>query len=206
MALMATIVLLLSVIGLIVGLIKPSLLERVFKDQKITRGKAALIFGALLVFSFVLFGLSPSDKQPQPTSQNTIQPAVTQPSKPVVIFDIPPLVGKNIDEVRVTLGKPVDKDYIEPTDEQKKLGANDREWSNSFKKDGHELLVTFIPQSRKIVDFFISTDDSSGATKDTQRLLDLGNLKQNDPSYTIDFVKAMTDSSVFTGVKVIPKK
>ncbi len=128
---------------------------------------------------------------PSPTPTITIQST----------FNVPSLVGKNIDEVREILGQPIDKNP-ELSTEQKKLGA--KEWSNTFTKDGNELLVTFNSDSRKVTDFFISADDASGQTQDTARLLIMGNLKENDPAYQIEFIKVITDPSYYTGVKVIP--
>lgn len=114
-------------------------------------------------------------------------------------FDIPSLVGKDIDGVEVTLGKPKDG---EPTAQQLRLGV--KEWNKTFIKNGKELLVTYTVADRKIVDFFISTDDPSGKTTNTAHLLELGNLKQYTSSYLVDFVKTIKDPGAYTGVKITP--
>ena len=77
---------------------------------------------------------------------------------------------------------------------------NSKDYSDIPNKPGIYTI-----SNRKIVDFFISTDDPSGVTKDTTHLLKLGNLKQNDPKYKVEFVKAIKNPSVFTGVKIIPQ-
>jgi len=118
-------------------------------------------------------------------------------------FDVPSLIGKNIDEIRQILGEPTDaKDMLEPNQAQLDLGVG--EWDNTFEKNGKSLLVTFNVKSRKVVDFFIDTDDSSGKTKDKAHLLELGNLKENDSKYKIEFVKVVNDPSYYTGVKAMP--
>lgn len=138
----------------------------------------------------------------KPTAQTITQPIVTQQEPIKDIFGIPSLVGKNIDEIRMVLGQPADKE-LEPNQAQINLGAT--EWSNSFMKDGKELLVTYNVKSRKVVDFFIDTNDPSGQTKDKQQLLKLNNLTENDPRYKIEFVKVINNPTYFTGVKIIPQ-
>lgn len=138
----------------------------------------------------------------QKPSKNIIQEQ-EQPKQLIYIFDVPALIGKNIDEVRTILGTPLDKELTEPSQEQLNLGAN--QWDNTFRKDGEDLLVTFSPLTRQIVDFFIATDDSSGKTQDKNHLLELGNLKEGDSRYNIEFVKTLKDPSYYTGVKAIPK-
>lgn len=116
-------------------------------------------------------------------------------------FDIPSLIGKNVDEVIVML-EPYKKGATEPMEEQINAGVKD--WDVEFEKDGKSLLVNYDIATRKVNDYFISTDDPSGATKDNKHLLELGNLKEIDARYKIEFVKALKDQLVFTGVKVTP--
>lgn len=118
------------------------------------------------------------------------------------IFDIPSLIGKNIDEIRTALGSPADKEMTEPNQAQLQLGT--KEWDNTFEKDNKELLVTFNVKERTVIDFFISTDDPSGQTKDKTHLLELGNLSTSSNTYKIEYVKTIKDPSQFTGVKIIP--
>ncbi|HSW88015.1 MAG TPA: hypothetical protein VLG12_02520 [Candidatus Saccharimonadales bacterium] len=116
-------------------------------------------------------------------------------------FDVPSLVGKDLDGVIAVLGQPKG---IDPTALQIQQGVT--EWDKTFVKDGKELLVTYTISDRKIVDFFISTSDPSGATSDKEALLKQENLKQDDAKYRVEFVKAIKDPSTFTGVKVIPNQ
>ena len=155
----------------------------------------------LILIAILVIYINIASKSHTQSSNNeplTETPTVTSEIKPV--FDIPFLVGKNLDGVIAVLGTPKGQD---PTAQQIQLGA--KEWDKIFIKDNKELLVTYTISNRKIVDFFISTDDPSGVTKDTTHLLKLGNLKQNDPKYKVEFVKAIKNPSVFTGVKIIPQ-
>lgn len=115
-------------------------------------------------------------------------------------FDVPFLVGKDLYGVIAVLGTP---EGNEPTRQQIDLGI--KEWDKTFRNNGQELLVTYTISDKKIVDFFISTNDPSGITTDTNALLQQGNLTQNDPRYRVEFVKAIKNTNTFTGVKVIPK-
>lgn len=114
-------------------------------------------------------------------------------------FDIPPLIGKNIDQVRATLGKPYE-DFPE-----KVWPGGDDENGKTWRRGKKRLYITFHSQTRRIVDFFIECDDPSGACSDKQKLLDLGNIKDSGPNYTTEFVNAGAMRDKYTGVKVIPK-
>ena len=111
------------------------------------------------------------------------------------------MVGKNVDEIKTIL-LPYKNKTLEPTDQQITLGA--KEWDMEFTKDGKDLLVTYNINSRQIVDFFISTDDPSGKTKDKSHLLEIGNLSENSEEYKVEFVAAIIDPSSFTGAKASP--
>ena len=119
-------------------------------------------------------------------------------------FDVPILVGKNIDEVKAILGAPSDDDEIKfpngfPDGSSTGYG---KEWDKPGDKS---LLATFTQSTRKIEDFFISCDDTSGACSDKSHLLQIGNLKQDAPNYSIEFVNAGASETKFTGVKAIPR-
>ncbi len=156
-------------------------------------GITLILMGIGIFSSIVISAINPAGQieRAKQVSQKSVNP----------VFDVPALIGKNLDGVIATLGSP-EKDE-EPTKLQIDMGV--KEWAKSFKKDGQVLLVTYTISNRKIVDFFIGTDDPSGKTKDTSHLLALGNLKTNDLKYKIEFVKSISNSTYFTGVKIIPK-
>ena len=156
---------------------------------------------------FIFFGIiiiaSLGDNSNDSNSVQTQQTAPAQQEKIAAVFDVEALYGKNIDEIRTILGEPTDGEYTNPTAQQLALGT--KEWSNSFEKDKYELLVTYDVASKKVIDFFVGTDDPSGATKDTKKLERILNL-ENSTNFIIEPVKALKDPSIYTGIKAIPIK
>jgi hypothetical protein len=205
---------LISILALIVGMIKPSLFSRLLGNNP-SRMKVGLVFGVIAVAMIVgLVVFTPKESNQNKTETKTTKPTTTSAKKTSTkaaekanvvnyTFDVPSLVGKNIDEIRTVLGKPKDGELTEPNQAQLDLGVD--EWDNTFEKNGKELLVTYKVKSRKVVDFFISTDDSSGKTKDETHLLEMGNLKENDSRYTIKFVEAINKPGEYTGVTATPR-
>jgi hypothetical protein len=157
----------------------------------------------LVIFFGIIVIAGLGDNSNDLNSTLTQQTAPAQREEMVAVFDVEALYGKNIDEIRAVLGEPADGEYTNPTAQQLELGT--KEWSNSFKKDKYELLVTYDVASKKVIDFFVGTNDPSGATKDTKKLEKILNV-DNSTNFTIEPVKALKDPSVYTGIKVVPKK
>lgn len=171
------------------------------KGLKIGLGCGALVI--LFIIGLVLIGSKGVQTtqtpalQPSSATQKTTTPTATP--TPKFIYDIPSLIGKNIDEIKNILGEPADKEFTEPTQEQISLGA--KEWDNTFRKDDFDLLVSFNISSRKIVDFFVST---SSKYPDKNKLMEVTNTKENASNYTIEAVKELKNPSNITGIKIIP--
>lgn len=171
-----------------------------------SKSSIRLTFGLLTIAFFVAFGIT-SDKKEEVAKNNSpsnppqvqeaaeqSKPAPTPPSAPQFTFDVPSLIGKNIDEVVAALGKPTtDK---EPTKQQLNLGIDN--WDKEFTKDEVGLLVTYNPKSKVVSDFFIDGENKS-------TLLLQGNLQENNNVYSIEFVKNIIDPNKITGVKVSKK-
>lgn len=160
--------------------------------------KIAVGLGRLIVLIIIIAAIAGCGEKKQ-TTQPQQTPTVQE--QKVAAFDVPALVGKSLDELKATLSG-YQKKTLELTEEQIKLGA--KEWEAEFEKDGKSLLVTYEISTKKVKDFFIGTDDPSGETKDKAHLLALGNLKEDDSRYKVEFVKALADPAYFTGVKVVP--
>lgn len=109
------------------------------------------------------------------------------------VFDVPLLVGKNVDEIMAIIGQP--KENSLPTEEQSKLT---NEWSIEFGKDGQTLLIEYNLKTKVVKDLFISGDNK-------EDLLKIGNLKENADNYTLEFVKQQTDPTKITGVTITKK-
>lgn len=115
------------------------------------------------------------------------------------VFDVPALTEKSIDEIREILGPSSKWQTPEPTKESQPTDS----WTNNFKKDNENLLITFNPNTRQVIKFFI------GVTSDKQNeeeLLQIGNLKESSPDYSVEFVKGLKDPTHIIGVEVLPKK
>ncbi len=153
-------------------------------------GAAIVLFGALSSL-----GDSPKSRSSDASlDSGQVQEAAKQ------VFDVPALLNKSIDEIKVQLGSP--ESDSEPTKQQIAVGIT--EWDKKWTKDGEDILITYNVKTRKVVDVFIDTTDPSGLTSDKERLLKVGNTKIGDPAYDVEFVKAITSLSKFTGVKIIP--
>jgi len=152
-----------------------------------------IILGSIVLILLIII-ITPSGKN---NTNNTSAPVV-EVSR---VFDLDSLYGKNIDQIVTTLGKPTSD--TEPTDLQKQNG-NITEWEKTFDKDSQQLLVTYNPSTRKVVDFFISTTDPSGATGDTSSIIKIAGNPSAD-KFTTKPVPTMRDKSVYTGVIFTPK-
>ena len=92
-----------------------------------------------------------------------------------------------------------DKEFVWPdgTDTE-----NSKEWDRPGNKS---LLATFTKSTRKIDDFFVGCDSSTGACDDKEHLLQMGNLKEDDPRYQIEFVLGNVGPNLYNGVKAVPR-
>lgn len=168
------------------------------KSKKNWFWRHKIISGILLVFVIIIIAAI-ADGPTEPRATDTqVANTIAEP-----VFDVPALMGKNIDEITKALGKPTGDD--EPTAQQLALGT--KTWWKIYDKDNRELIVTYNPQTRAVSDFFISTkSDTERSQKDMDNLLAVGNVKQDIPDYSIEYVKEIKNPGKFTGIKITPKK
>lgn len=163
-----------------------------------------LVFIGLIVSLFLWAEKERRQALNELKEEKQFQQPVISSQLPVVkaaTFDVPALLGKSLTQVKTTLGQP----DVAPTPPAKYDG---KDWEITWEKDGNDLMVSYDVKTLKVIDFFISTDDPSGKTKDTDRLLKIGNLMANDPRYQVKFVpvlKSYNDPGSYTGVTVTPK-
>ncbi len=124
----------------------------------------------------------------------------TKTQKLSIIFDVPSLIDLDIDAIIDTLGIPTYN--TEPTEQQLKLGVE--EWDKTYQKDGYELLITYNPQTRKVIDFFIPTNNSNGKTNNYNNLQEISNTLNNS-EISITPVKTLQDPNYYTGIKISKK-
>ncbi len=121
---------------------------------------------------------------------------------PAPVFDIPSLVGKNIDEVSAALrGAKVSEG---PVDAQQAPGAGLAQ--RIFRRQEHTLAVTFKPASKKVTALQLDVDAKTGSVKEDDKaaFLQLGNLKPNDPRYELELNEDPNLVFHFTSVKITP--
>ena len=118
-----------------------------------------------------------------------------------VVFDIPSLVDKNVDDIISSFWPDFTKNISEPTNQQLKLWVD--EWDNSIDKEGYTLLITYNPKTRKVVDLFLSADKDINNNRAT--LIQVWNLINNANNYFIEDVQALKNPSQITGIKIIKK-
>lgn len=126
---------------------------------------------------------------------NRVEPAS---SNVLSVFDVPSLIGKNIDEVRRVLGHPADK-TPEPRSSQFD------EWDNVFHKRGYTVLVMFNPKTREVIDFFIPTNDPSEKTSDYTNLLKVSNVSMTNRNYLVTPVQVLGYPGEYTGITITKK-
>lgn len=134
-----------------------------------------------------------AEQKPIIAETKTETPAVQQPQAPQFVFNIPALIGKNIDEVKAILGEPTT--FKQPTKQQ--LTFTDI-WDMEYAKNDTNLLITYNVKNKVVSDFFIDGTDKN-------KLLIVGNLQENNDNYTVEFVKSITNANEITGVKVSKK-
>lgn len=171
--------------------------------------KKGLAIIGVLVLATVMYTSNHSSETPSPLpadlpayvpTQVTKQVEQTNPQTPQntplqFTFDVPSLIGKNIDEVVAALGKPSLDEA--PTKQQISLGLADT-WEKEFTKNDVTLLVTYNFKDKTVMDFFLGGDDKA-------KLLIQGNLQEKSDVYVVEAVKAIIDANKITGVKVMKK-
>lgn len=154
---------------------------------------------------FILFGiiiLASLGDNPNNSNTTTEQ----QENQLVAVFDLEGLYGKNIDEIKTILGTP--SSDTEPRDLQVNATSEDqlaKEWDKTWEKDGYELFITYDVASRQVIDFFVPTNDPSGGTSNINTLREVVSA-ESLTNFTIEPVKAIKDPTLYTGIKIIPKK
>lgn len=135
---------------------------------------------------------------------STNSPIVTTPQEvaSVHVFDIPALLGKDIDALEKTLGTP--SNDTEPTAAQLELGTNT--WEKSWTKGEYSLMATYDVKTKKVIDLFLGADSDAAFKRfeDTNNILAVGNLSRSNNRYSVEFIKARNGPG-YTGVIVKAK-
>ncbi|GAB3238090.1 hypothetical protein GCM10027346_30340 [Hymenobacter seoulensis] len=137
----------------------------------------------------------------QSASETTGIDAAAPKPRPVEV-DVPALVGRNIDQVRRTLGTPLEtrnqKVGLEPTPEQMK-GTKGEGWINTFERNGTTLIATFNARTRKVRDLVVMGNNE-------EELLQKANLSLTATTYILLPVADPQNSRQIMGMRVVAKK
>lgn len=147
----------------------------------------------IVFFSLIIVSIALTPVPPKTATEKEVKVEIEQK----IVFDVPALFNKNIDEVKSVLGTP--KNDTELTELQMK-GSD--EWSKEFEKEGYTLTVTYRAKSRLVTDFFVSATDKIYESGNKTKMLKLTNTQENNKAYSVEFVKAIKDPSKFTGILI----
>jgi hypothetical protein len=170
-------------------------LYALWKNSRIAKGWK---IGVTALFAIILLASLTDNEE---NSSQIVNEKANEKTEVKIVFDVPSLLHKNIDEIRNVLGKPIDAEMLEPTKEQ--MDTNFESWDNNFEKNGCSLLVTFNPQTRKVIDLFISKTDNK--IENTDDLLLQGNLKDDASEYKVETVLAPKSQEI-NGITITPKE
>lgn len=126
------------------------------------------------------------------------------PETQTTTFDVPSLIGKDLDAVIKQLGEP--QYNWEPTSKDLQDGAKtwDKQWRN--KESSIFLLAEYRIADRQILNFFVFTKESAHGTNNRESLLQAANVKEQSSSYRVEFVSGKDEPQLFTGVLVVPSQ
>lgn len=111
------------------------------------------------------------------------------------MWNLPALMGKPMDAAQKTLGRPQHESLIAP-------GLMQSEWQ----RDDVTLLAKWKSSNRRVLEWNLVSRGDSQALRDgeTAPLLVPGQLKENDPRYSTEWVEAASRPLFYIGVKVVP--
>jgi len=125
----------------------------------------------------------------------------SSPTAGAAVFDVPALLGQDIDQIRSSLLGKTQGRADDPNARQYQSGP--AEWTKSFARDTTTLLVSFNSQTRQVHDFFIRT--AHGPTTDYTPLLQLANVRANDRRVRIEPKKTLSSPALYSGVRFSAK-
>lgn len=117
-------------------------------------------------------------------------------SRPVgPVWDVPALVGGRIDVVKQKLGTP-------QAEESPDLSSGQSTWTQG----GTTLTAKWRTGNKRVTEWTLTSRDEDHAVReeDHAALLSPGQLKENDPRYSVDWLEAPNRPLFYTGVRVVP--
>lgn len=109
-------------------------------------------------------------------------------------FDVPSLIGQDIDAVTAKLGK--------PSSEENQSSMPVKTW----KRDGTTLSVSYKPVSKRVTTFVLISRDDANAVREEGKasLFQAGKLPETDPRYSTELIEAGERTLFYTGIRILP--
>lgn len=117
----------------------------------------------------------------------------SRPSGPV--WNVPALVGKPIEAVNAQLGAG-----------QSGTAGDANSQQSIWKRADTTLTATWRPTNKRVTEWTLLARDDAHAVRDEEKnqLLVVGQLKENDPRYSLDWIESSERPLFYTGVRVVP--
>lgn len=147
-------------------------------------------------------GSLPACTSTQPAAESSSSYSSSSAALPAGTFDLPILVGRNIDQLRRGLGTPHEATQqtmgMEPTPEQMRLTRGE-DWINTFEKNNTTVVATFNARTRRVRDLVIVGTDED-------EMMSRTNLSFTDPDYTVESIVNPEKPTQTIGLRVTPKR
>ena len=118
------------------------------------------------------------------------------------VVNVPALMGRNIDQLRRTLGAPKETNGqaigLEPTAAQMK-STGGRDWINTFECNGTTLVITFNASNRKVRDIVLLGSDEDTLLRDA-------NLSLTSAEYLVLPVMSPGNNTELIGMRVVARR
>ncbi len=160
----------------------------------------------IALFAFALFATRGiDDKTAMVAPDPYVSSTTSVPSNPVSapIYDIPSLIGLDLNGVQRVLGSSPPKGLTEEI-KHNMIYSQHYDWDCEWDKGGFTLDVNYDTRTNQVIDFFLTEDTGSGLTNGTSRLISAGNLANTSSHYKLEFVAATGHPDEYTGVVVKP--
>lgn len=129
---------------------------------------------------------------------NNIVSLAIYPKKINIVFDIPNLIGKDINTISKLLGS----DFVITTGTETN-GKTLPEWNGILRKEGYTLYIIIDSKSKKITLFQILLDKRF--LENAKDMLTIGNLDSTSKAYTFDLERLPELNYKFNSVTIYPK-
>lgn len=149
------------------------------------------LIAVLIAVLFLTSDKTPEDLEHPPAIKSETTSVATEP-----IFDIPAIIGQDIDQVRAILG-PGEISY-QATPLQIKRG--DITSSVEYTKDGYSLSIDYYDNTSKVESMMYGPESEN--VNDYHDILKAGNLREDDKRYLIKPMPVLGKSGWYASVKI----